>query len=113
AVPDASEVHGLVWQLGDHDDLREAVDALHERVLDGFADATGEREELIRREVLVTKEHDEVLEPGPPYFGDRDVGERGRDVHAPYLGTDGPGDRLHTDRLVVRHALPPHSKREI
>ena len=51
-------------QLRDRDDLGEAVDALHERVLDRLADAAREREELVGSELLVAEEHDEVLEPG-------------------------------------------------
>ena len=77
AVPDAAEVHRLVRQLRDRDDLGEAVDALHERVLHRLADAAGEREELVGLEDLVAEEHDEVLEPGAADLGDRLVG-RGR-----------------------------------
>ena len=69
-------------QLRDRDDLGEAVDALHERVLDRLADAAGEREELVGPEDLVAEEHDEVLEPRPADLGDRLVDEVGREVDA-------------------------------
>ena len=63
AVPDAAEVHGLVRQLRHRDDLRVAVDALHEGVLDRNTEAARERQEGVRIEVLVAEEHHEVLEP--------------------------------------------------
>ena len=99
-MPDAAEVHRLVRELRDRDDLGEAVDALHERVLHRFADATGEGEELLGLEELVAEEHDEVLEPGPADLGHRLVGEVGREVDAGDLGAERAGDRQHLDGAV-------------
>ena len=81
AVPDAAEVHRLVRQLRHRDDLRVAVDALHERVLAparrcGAANARN----ASGIEVLVAEEDDEVLEPDATDLGDGGVVEvaRGR-----------------------------------
>ena len=63
-MPDAAEVEALVLQLLHLDDLGEALDALHERVLDRLAHAARERHELRRRQRLVAEEDDLVLEQG-------------------------------------------------
>ena len=97
AVPDAAEVHRLVRELRDRDDLGEAVDALHERVLDRFADATGEREERLGLEDLVAEEHDEMRQPGAPDLGDGLVDDIGREVDSADLGADRAGDGQHLD----------------
>src|SRR3546814_13331046 len=64
-MPDAAEVHRLMRQLRDRDDLRVAVDAGYEGVLGQPTHAGREGQEVLRRERLVAEEHDLVLEPGP------------------------------------------------
>ena len=65
-MPDAAEIHPLVLQLGDRDDLREAVDPLHERILDRRAETPRQRQEARRRQVLVAEEDHQVIQQRLP-----------------------------------------------
>ena len=105
AVPDAAEVHGLVRELRDFDDLRVAVDAADEGVLDRVADAPGEREERVRVELLVAEEHHEMREPRPADLGHRLVRDVGREVDAGDLGPERAGQGRHGNRLVRRQVV--------
>lgn len=68
AVPDAAEVDGFVLLFQHLDDLREAVDAPDERVLDRLSEVTGEFEKGRWLEVLVAKEDHLMLEECFPDF---------------------------------------------
>src|SRR5581483_12257571 len=75
-VPDAAEVDVLVGELEDRNDLGMLVEAFDERILDGIPEAPREGEELRGREVTITKEDDEMLEPGAPEQRVRRIVER-------------------------------------
>ena len=64
-VPDAPEVEHLVLSLYDLDDLGMAHHPLHERVLGERAKLAAEGAERRRRDRLLAKEHDQVLEQRP------------------------------------------------
>ena len=91
AVPDAAEIDLFVRQLEDGDDLREAVDALHEGVFDGLAEAAGEGEEVGRGQCLAAEEDDVVGEPDLADLGDLGI-RRAGEVDALDLGADGAGE---------------------
>src|SRR5687767_12820741 len=98
-MPDAAEVVLLVLELADLDDLAEAGNALHERILDRLSHAAGERHELRRVELLVTEKDHAVLEKRRANFplgkvpGEIDAedlrAERARD--APHFHLERPG----------------------
>src|ERR1700704_6379560 len=70
-MPDAAEVVPLVLELLHLDHLGKAVDALHERILHRRAHAAREGHELRRRERLVVKKNDQMLEEDAPDLRDR------------------------------------------
>src|SRR5206468_2386871 len=76
------------------DDLGEAGDAAHERILDRSADAFRERHELLGGELLVAEEHHQLLEPYAPYLGDFRITQAPQ-VDAGDLGAERAGDALH------------------
>jgi hypothetical protein len=96
-VPDAAEVHVLVGQLGDGDDVGVAVETGHEGVASDLPDAAGEGEEALGAEVLVSEEHHLVLQPGGPDLGHHLVVEVRGEVDAGQLGADGTRDGAHRD----------------
>ena len=102
AVPDPTEVHRLVRELRDRDDLGVAVEALDERVLHRLADAVREGEELVGPEDLVAEEDDEVVQPRASDLGDDRVVELGREVDPGDLGAECARDGLDRDGGEVR-----------
>src|SRR3954463_14713595 len=67
-MPDTAEVVALVLELLHFDPLGKPVDAADERVLDRLPHAAGERHELRRRQRLVAKKDDLVLEQSRAYL---------------------------------------------
>jgi hypothetical protein len=92
-----------VFEFDDRRDHREAVEPAHERVFDGLAKG----EERGRRQFLIAKKYDEMVEQRPAdrrcRFGREVAGE----IDAGNLGPDGSGDFMHFDRSV-RHFTLSH-----
>ena len=103
---DAAPVGLLVALLDDLDDPGKSVDALHEGVRDELGEMRGKVGMLLRAEILVPEEHDEVLVKGFVDFGQGVVGDWPAQVDAVDLGAERAGNRLHIDASVV-HAIAP------
>jgi hypothetical protein len=98
-MPQPAEIDPLVFELDDRGDLREAVDALDERVFDRLAETPRQREQASGRQFLIAKENDEVVEPG---LADRRDGlgvELLREIDAENLGADRPRQRADVEPL--------------
>src|SRR3954462_3413302 len=76
-MPDTAEVVALVLELLHFDHLGKPVDAADERVLDRLPHAAGERHELRRRQRLVAKKDDLVLEESPAGLLFRQIPRKG------------------------------------
>src|SRR4051795_8791984 len=103
-MPHAAEVDLLVLELFHLDDLGKSGNALHERVLDRLPDPPRERKEGGRREGLIAKEQDEVLEPRRADFRDFTISE-GAKVDAAHLGAERARDALHLHEPFFTPAL--------
>ena len=93
-MPDAAEVAALVLELLYLDYFWKAVDPLDERVLDRPAHAAGKNHELRRRERLVVKKYDQVLEQSAPDCGGGVSRQFARQVDPGDFGTQGAGNLL-------------------
>src|SRR5690242_21962519 len=107
-VPVAAEVGGLLLFLHYFEDVRKSLDAGHERVVAGLAEALSDTHEIRRLERLVAKDEHRVLEErtmdlAPGLAPGALVRER-RERDAAYLGAQRPGKRLdvHTRSLPKR-----------
>lgn len=65
-MPDTAEIHPLVLQFHDRNDLRVLVQAFKERVFDHLAKIRCEPQKLCRREVLTMEEYHQEFEPDLP-----------------------------------------------
>src|SRR5262249_10302978 len=106
-MPDAAEVYLLVLELLDLDDLRKALDAFDEGIFDHLAKTLGDCEELRRRQILIAKEDDEMVEPNTADFRDGLVVEGAREIDAGNLRPDGAAEAVHFDgaRCGREHAV--------
>lgn len=109
-MPHAAEVHRLVFQLGDVDDLRETLDALDERIFDRRAEAAGQRKEALGRQVLVAEEDHQVVEQRLADRPDRGIRQVLGQVHAAKFGAKRTGDRLDLEGHFA-HVNPPDACR--
>src|SRR3981189_3308525 len=96
-VPAAAEIALLLRLLANLDDLRVLRHPFDEIVDLELAKAMPEGEMLLRGQVLVLKEDDEVLEQGRADLGDNRFGQRLRKVDARDLGAKRAGDPIDVD----------------
>ena len=71
------------------------------------AEEPAEGQMLLRRQVLVAEEEDEVLDEGAPDLRRRRVAEWRRQIDAGNLRPQRAGDRPHGDRLIGHAVSPP------
>jgi len=96
-MPDAPEVHALMLELRNLDDLGMALDPLDEGIFDRRAELPRGREELVRRQLLIPKEQHEMIEQRAPKLRDRFRAERSAEIDGADLGPEGAGDRIDAD----------------
>src|SRR3954447_23667692 len=101
-MPATAEIAFLLRLLADLDDLRMLRHARDEIVNLELAEAMPEAEMLLRRQMLVVKKDDEVLEQRRADLGDDRVRQWLRQVDAGNLGTERAGDPVDFD-AAVRH----------
>jgi hypothetical protein len=92
-MPDAAEIHPLVLELDDRDDLGEVGQRLDERIFDRLREIGCEAQELLGCEVLVAKEDHEMIEQRLADCRDRAGIERFAQVGPEQLGPQRPGNR--------------------
>src|SRR4051794_39804872 len=105
-MPEPAEIDLLVLELDDRRDLREAVEPLHERVIDRLAEAAGRMQKLLRRQRLAAKEHHAVFEPGSADGCDGRVTEILRKIDAEDLGAERARERANVERVGFHRAAP-------
>jgi hypothetical protein len=98
-VPQPAEIDLLVLELDHRRDLRKAIEALHERIFDRFAEAARKLEELRGASVWSRKEHHEMLEPGGADRRDGLVAQVVREVEPKNLRADRAGERADVERV--------------
>ena len=108
-MPDAAEVDALVRLLDDRQHQRAFGQALDQRVLGRLAEALGQRQELLRRKLLIAKKDHDMLEQGDAQLLDRVVVERLGEIDAEDLGAERAGERsdLQTGPGHQRHGRSP------
>jgi hypothetical protein len=80
-------------ELDDRGDLRKAIDPFDERVFDDLAEMPRKAEKLLRRQVLIAKENQQVVEPGAPEHRNCAAVEIFSEIDPADLGSRRPGDR--------------------
>src|SRR4029077_20831760 len=93
-VPDTPEVHALMLELRDLDDLGMALDALDEGILDRCAELPRSGEECARCQVLIPKEQHQMIEQRTPQLRDSLRAEGSPEIDALDLSAEGAGDRI-------------------
>ena len=96
----------LVALLDDLDDPGDTVDTLHERVRDEPGEVRGKVGVLLRGQILVSEEQDEVLVKRLFDFGQGVLRQGLAQFDAADLGTQRSGNRLHIDGSVA-HVIAP------
>ena len=100
-MPDPAEVRPLLGKLGDLDDLRVLGESRDERIVRERAEAAPERDELRGRELLVAKEHDQMVDQRTADTRYGVVGQRLRQVGAVYLRAQRAGDGHDIERILL------------
>src|SRR5258705_9370846 len=103
-MPDAPEIHALVRELHHRSHEWAFRKPSQLRIFHRFAERAREREQRLRRELLLVQKNYQVIEPRLPDFCDDLSRERTRDVDAAHLGAERAGDRANLDVLIA--AMP-------
>src|SRR5690606_29369303 len=93
----AAEVRALVRLLDHRQHQRALGQALDERVLADLAEAFGQRQQLMRAEVLIAEEDHHVLEERLAQRLDRLLVEPPGQIHTEDLGAERTGERSHVE----------------
>src|SRR4030095_8488960 len=114
-MPDSAEVDALVLELHHGRDHGRLGQPLELGGFHGLAEALGEGQLLLRRELLISKEDHEMMQESPANLGDHLIAERLRETHAADLGAEGSGHRLGFD-VAIRpsgHRVSSEGYREL
>ena len=106
AIADIALLLRLLAHLGDH---RVAGHGCKEAVDVDLAKRARERDVLLRRQLLVAKEHDPVFAQRPPDLGHSRLAERRRQIDSRNLRADMGRERRHLDMIVSHAHLPSRS----
>src|SRR5258708_30569690 len=93
-MPDAAEIDPLVLALGHFDDLGILGKTGNEGIARESAEVAREGNELCRRQILITKEDDEMIEQRATDLGDRGSTEIAGEIDIADFGADRARDRL-------------------
>ena len=103
---DTTPVGLLVTLLDDLDDPGDSVDTLHEGVRDEPGEVRRKVGVLLRGQILVSEEQDEVLVKRLPDFSQGVCRQAFAQLDAADLGSQRSGNRLHIDGSVA-HVIAP------
>ena len=91
-MPDAPEIHALVRELDHRRHEWTLRKSFQLRIFHRFSERAREREQRLRRELLLVQKNHQMVEPRLPDFCDDFCCEWTRDVDAAYLGAERAGD---------------------
>ena len=99
-MPEPAEVERVVFRLDNLGDAGMAVHVLDEGIVDDRPEPLCEGEKLIRCQVLVFQDDDEMVEKGVVDFRETLLVERPRQIRPTDNRAEGAGDRFDSDGFV-------------
>ncbi len=104
-MPATAEIARLLGLLADFEDLRITRHRLDEFMDLQLTEAAAKIELLLRGQMLVTEEDNEVIEQCRADLADYPIAERAGEVDPRHFGAERAGDRFNRDRLLGHAAF--------